>query len=146
VQQFLGHSRITTTERYMHAKARPEDLERVKTQLIAEAIYAQDNQATLARWYGGALATGLSIADIGAVELNDAFTTQSRACMRRLGLDPEIVNNDGGVIALGHPLGSCGSRIAITLLGPMEREGATRGLATMCAGVGRGTAMLIEAI
>jgi len=90
--------------------------------------------------------TGLSIADIGAVELNDAFATQSRACMRRLGLDPEIVNNDGGVIALGHPLGSCGSRIAITLLGPMEREGATRGLATMCAGVGRGTAMLIEAI
>jgi acetyl-CoA C-acetyltransferase len=90
--------------------------------------------------------TGLSIADIGAVELNEAFATQSLACMRRLGLDPEIVNNDGGAIALGHPLGSSGSRIAITLLGRMEREGATRGLATMCVGVGQGTAMLIEAM
>jgi 3-oxoadipyl-CoA thiolase len=90
--------------------------------------------------------TGLSIADIGAVELNEAFATQSLACMRRLGLDPEIVNNDGGAIALGHPLGSSGSRIAITLLGRMEREGATVGLATMCVGVGQGTAMLIEAV
>ena len=90
--------------------------------------------------------TGLSIADIGAVELNEAFATQSLACMRRLGLDPEIVNNDGGAIALGHPLGSSGSRIAITLLGRMEREGARRGLATMCVGVGQGTAMIIEAM
>lgn len=90
--------------------------------------------------------TGLSIADIGAVELNEAFATQSLACMRRLGLDPEIVNKDGGAIALGHPLGSSGSRIAITLLGRMEREGAKRGLATMCVGVGQGTAMLIEAM
>ena len=90
--------------------------------------------------------TGLSIADIGAVELNEAFATQSLACMRRLGLDPQIVNRDGGAIALGHPLGSSGSRIAITLLGRMEREGAKRGLATMCVGVGQGTAMLIEAM
>jgi len=90
--------------------------------------------------------TGLSIADIGAVELNEAFATQSLACMRRLGLDPEIVNKDGGAIALGHPLGSSGSRIAITLLGRMEREGAKRGLATMCVGVGQGTAMIIEAV
>jgi acetyl-CoA C-acetyltransferase len=90
--------------------------------------------------------TGLSIAEIGAVELNEAFATQSLACMRRLGLDPELVNNDGGAIALGHPLGSSGSRIAITLLGRMEREGAKRGLATMCVGVGQGTAMLIEAL
>jgi len=90
--------------------------------------------------------TGLSIADIGAVELNEAFATQSLACMRRLGLDPEIVNKDGGAIALGHPLGSSGSRIAITLLGRMEREGAKRGLATMCVGVGQGTAMIIEAM
>jgi 3-oxoadipyl-CoA thiolase len=90
--------------------------------------------------------TGLSIADIGAVELNEAFATQSLACIRRLGLDPEIVNIDGGAIALGHPLGSSGSRIAITLLGRMEREGAKRGLATMCVGVGQGTALLIEAM
>ena len=68
--------------------------------------------------------TGLSVGDLGAVELNEAFATQSLASMRRLGLDPDIVNNDGGAIALGHPLGSSGSRIAITLLGRMEREDA----------------------
>ncbi|WDF32846.1 acetyl-CoA C-acyltransferase [Arthrobacter agilis] len=94
--------------------------------------------------------TGLSIADLGAVELNEAFATQSLACIRRLGLDEELVNRDGGAIALGHPLGSSGSRIAVTLLGRMERElaGASRriGLATMCVGVGQGTAMLVEGI
>ncbi|MBT1001275.1 acetyl-CoA C-acyltransferase [Paenarthrobacter sp. DKR-5] len=90
--------------------------------------------------------TGLSLDSIGAVELNEAFATQSLACIRRLGLDPEIVNADGGAIALGHPLGSSGARIAITLLGRMEREDARRGLATMCVGVGQGTAMLLERV
>jgi acetyl-CoA acetyltransferase family protein len=90
--------------------------------------------------------TGVDLSSVGAVELNEAFATQSLACIRRLGLDPEIVNRDGGAIALGHPLGSSGSRIAITLLGRMEREGATTGLATMCVGVGQGTAMLVEAL
>ena len=90
--------------------------------------------------------TGLSVGDLGAVELNEAFATQSLASMRRLGLDPEIVNRDGGAISLGHPLGSSGSRIAITLLGRMEREDARIGLATMCIGVGQGTAMLLERV
>ncbi|MDQ1624488.1 MAG: hypothetical protein QOH19_2906 [Actinomycetota bacterium] len=90
--------------------------------------------------------TGLSVGDLGAVELNEAFATQSLASMRRLGLDPEIVNRDGGAISLGHPLGSSGSRIAITLLGRMEREDAAIGLATMCIGVGQGTAMLLERV
>ena len=90
--------------------------------------------------------TGLSVGDLGAVELNEAFATQSLASMRRLGLDPEIVNRDGGAISLGHPLGSSGSRIAITLLGRMERENARIGLATMCIGVGQGTAMLLERV
>ena len=90
--------------------------------------------------------TGLSVGDLGAVELNEAFATQSLASMRRLGLDPEIVNRDGGAISLGHPLGSSGSRIAITLLGRMEREDAALGLATMCIGVGQGTAMLLERV
>lgn len=90
--------------------------------------------------------TGLSIADIGAVELNEAFATQSLASIRRLGLDPAIVNRDGGAIALGHPLGSSGCRIVVTLLGRMEREGVERGLATMCVGVGQGTAMLLERV
>jgi len=89
---------------------------------------------------------GLTVADLGAVELNEAFATQSLASMRRLGLDPDIVNADGGAIALGHPLGSSGSRILITLLGRMEREGARYGLATMCVGVGQGTAMIVERV
>lgn len=88
--------------------------------------------------------TGWELASVGAVELNEAFATQSLACVRRLGLDPETVNRDGGAIALGHPLGSSGSRIAITLMGRMEREGAERGLATMCVGVGQGAALLLE--
>ncbi len=90
--------------------------------------------------------SGLSVGDLSAVELNEAFATQSLASIRRLGLDPDIVNRDGGAIALGHPLGSSGSRIAITLLGRMEREDAKIGLATMCVGVGQGTAMLLEKI
>ena len=88
----------------------------------------------------------LDIADIGAVELNEAFATQSLASMRRLGLDPEIVNRDGGAIALGHPLGSSGSRLVVTLLGRLEREGVERGLATMCVGVGQGAAMIVERV
>lgn len=90
--------------------------------------------------------TGLTIADLGAVELNEAFATQSLACIRRLGLDEELVNRDGGAIALGHPLGSSGSRLAITLMGRLEREDARIGLATMCVGVGQGTAMLLERV
>jgi acetyl-CoA acetyltransferase len=88
------------------------------------------------------LATG----DFGAVELNEAFATQSLAVIRRLGLDETIVNADGGAIALGHPLGASGTRILITLLGRMSREGARRGLATMCVGVGQGVALAVEAV
>jgi 3-oxoadipyl-CoA thiolase len=89
---------------------------------------------------------GLSVADLETVELNEAFASQSLASMRRLGIDPAIVNSDGGAIALGHPLGSSGSRIVITLLGRMARAGTTRGLATMCIGVGQGQALIVERI
>jgi acetyl-CoA C-acetyltransferase len=89
---------------------------------------------------------GWSIDDLGAVELNEAFATQSLAVLRDLKLDQSIVNNDGGAIALGHPLGSSGSRLVVTLLGRMEREGAQRGLATMCVGVGQGTSMIVERV
>ncbi|PCC30209.1 beta-ketoadipyl CoA thiolase [Glutamicibacter sp. BW80] len=93
---------------------------------------------------------GLNISDLGAMEINEAFASQSLASMRELGVDPGIVNRDGGAIALGHPLGSSGSRIAITLLGRMERElsGAGRklGVATMCVGVGQGAALLVEGV
>jgi 3-oxoadipyl-CoA thiolase len=87
---------------------------------------------------------GLSVDDIETVELNEAFATQSLASIRRLGLDPSIVNSDGGAIALGHPLGSSGNRVVVTLLGRMERAGTTRGLATMCIGVGQGQALIVE--
>ncbi|PIE27648.1 MAG: acetyl-CoA C-acyltransferase [Micrococcales bacterium] len=89
---------------------------------------------------------GWQLSDLGAIELNEAFATQALACIQRLGLDQGVINNDGGAIALGHPLGSSGSRITITLLGRMEREGADRGLATMCVGVGQGTALLLERV
>lgn len=89
---------------------------------------------------------GWSLDDVGAIELNEAFAVQALACIRRLGMNEEIVNRDGGAIALGHPLGSSGARIAVTLLGRMEREGAARGLATMCVGLGQGTAMLLERV
>ncbi|MEV6101246.1 thiolase family protein [Nocardia sp. NPDC051981] len=88
---------------------------------------------------------GWGIGDLGAVELNEAFAAQALGVMRQLKLDEEIVNADGGAIALGHPLGSSGARILLTLLGRMEREGARRGLATLCVGVGQGVAMLVEA-
>ncbi|SDM44155.1 acetyl-CoA C-acetyltransferase [Cryobacterium flavum] len=90
--------------------------------------------------------SGLSLADLGAIELNEAFATQSIACIRRLGLDEEIVNRDGGAIALGHPLGSSGARLVVTLLARMERENAQHGLATMCVGVGQGSALILERV
>ncbi|WP_425864801.1 acetyl-CoA C-acyltransferase [Arthrobacter sp. TWP1-1] len=93
---------------------------------------------------------GLAVGDLGAVELNEAFASQSLAVMRELKLDAGMVNADGGAIALGHPLGSSGSRLVVTLLGRMERELATGGrklgLATMCVGVGQGTALLLKGV
>ncbi|MGR2752725.1 thiolase family protein [Agromyces arachidis] len=89
---------------------------------------------------------GLSVGDLGSIELNEAFATQSLASMRRLELDPERVNADGGAIALGHPLGSSGARLVVTLLGRMEREGSRYGLATMCVGVGQGSALIVEGV
>ena len=89
---------------------------------------------------------GWSMVDVDAVELNEAFAVQVLACIRRLGVEEEVVNADGGAIALGHPLGCSGARLTVTLLGRMEREGARRGLATMCVGVGQGAAMLVERV
>jgi acetyl-CoA C-acetyltransferase len=90
--------------------------------------------------------TGVRVDQLGAVELNEAFATQAVASMRLIGLDEEIVNADGGAIALGHPLGASGTRLLVTLLGRMERNGAKHGLATMCVGVGQGAALLVEAV
>ena len=90
---------------------------------------------------------GIDVGRLSAVELNEAFASQSLASMRELGLDPDTVNNDGGAIALGHPLGSSGSRIVVTLLGRLEREAPGGvGLAAMCVGVGQGAALLVEGL
>ncbi|MCI9887254.1 thiolase family protein [Micrococcales bacterium 31B] len=89
---------------------------------------------------------GWAIGDLDAVELNEAFAAQAIGCIRGMGVDPAIVNTSGGAIALGHPLGCSGARIVLTLLGRLERDGGTKGLATMCVGVGQGTAMLIERV
>lgn len=89
---------------------------------------------------------GWTADDVEVAEINEAFATQSIGSIRRLGLNPEIVNTWGGAIALGHPLGSSGSRILITLLSRLEAENKTRGLATMCIGVGQGAAMLVERV
>jgi 3-oxoadipyl-CoA thiolase len=90
--------------------------------------------------------TGLTVDDLDAVELNEAFAVQSLAVMRRLKLDEDKVNADGGAIALGHPLGCSGARLVVTLLGRLVREQARRGLATLCVGVGQGVAMIVERV
>ncbi|WP_028849145.1 thiolase family protein [Thermocrispum municipale] len=87
---------------------------------------------------------GLTTDDLDAIELNEAFAAQSLAVIRRLKLDQDKVNADGGAIALGHPLGCSGARLVVTLLGRLEREDARRGLATLCVGVGQGVSLLIE--
>ncbi len=88
---------------------------------------------------------GLNMDDIDLVELNEAFASQSIACIRELDLSPDIVNVNGGAIAIGHPLGCSGTRISATLLHEMQRrENVKYGLATMCIGVGQGAAIIFE--
>ena len=87
---------------------------------------------------------GLGVGDLDLVELNEAFASQVLACLRELGLDPERVNVNGGAIAIGHPLGSSGARMVVTLLHELERRGGRYGLATMCIGVGQGMALVLE--
>lgn len=90
----------------------------------------------------------MSIGDFGAIELNEAFASQALACLRELGLpdDADHVNPNGGAIALGHPLGMTGTRLAGTVAREMERRNERYGLATMCIGVGQGIAMALERI
>jgi acetyl-CoA C-acetyltransferase/3-oxo-5,6-didehydrosuberyl-CoA/3-oxoadipyl-CoA thiolase len=89
---------------------------------------------------------GLTIDDLDLIELNEAFASQSIACIRDLELDPAKVNIYGGAIALGHALGSSGSRIVTTLVHALKRTGGRYGLATMCIGVGQGIAMIVESV
>lgn len=87
---------------------------------------------------------GLLAKDIGLVELNEAFASQSIVCTRELGFDPETVNVNGGAIAIGHPLGCSGVRISATLIHEMQKRNVKYGLATMCIGVGQGAAVIYE--
>jgi len=90
----------------------------------------------------------LKIGDFDAIELNEAFASQALACLRQLGLsdDAEHVNPNGGAIALGHPLGMSGARLALTATHHMLKSGGRRALATMCVGVGQGVSLAIERI
>lgn len=89
---------------------------------------------------------GLTVSDLGLVELNEAFASQSIACIKEIGLNIEKVNVNGGAIALGHPLGCSGVRISATLLHEMKRSNIQYGLATMCVGVGQGVSVIYEKI
>jgi 3-oxoadipyl-CoA thiolase len=89
---------------------------------------------------------GLKISDIGLIELNEAFASQSIACLRDLNLDPSIVNVNGGAIAIGHPLGCSGVRISATLIHEMQKRKVKYGIATMCVGVGQGAAIVYETV
>ncbi len=89
---------------------------------------------------------GLTLADIGLIELNEAFAAQALACIRMLKLDESKVNVRGGAIAIGHPLGASGARIACTLLHAMQDRDVQFGLATMCIGIGQGIAVVFERV
>jgi acetyl-CoA acyltransferase len=133
--------------------------------LVSEEALASLGLEPLGRYVGGASAgvhpdvmgigpvpatrkvldrVGWKVGDIDTAELNEAFAAQALAVVDGLGIDEERVNPDGGAIAIGHPLGCSGARILTTLLHRMRRTGAGRGLATMCVGVGQGTAVLVK--
>jgi len=133
--------------------------------LVSEEALGELGLEPLGRWVGGASAgvhpdvmgigpvpatrrvldrRGWKLDDIETAELNEAFAAQALAVVDELGLDEQRVNPSGGAIAIGHPLGCSGARIITTLLHRMRRTGARRGLATMCVGVGQGTAVLVE--
>jgi acetyl-CoA acyltransferase len=87
---------------------------------------------------------GLTLDDLGMIELNEAFAAQSLAVIRKLGLNEDIVNVNGGAIALGHPLGCSGAKLTATLLHEMQRRGIRYGMVTMCIGGGMGAAGVFE--
>ena len=89
---------------------------------------------------------GLSLKDIGLIELNEAFAAQALACIRMLEMDEDKVNVRGGAIAIGHPLGASGARIATTLINTMIDRDVQFGLATMCIGIGQGIAVIFERV
>ena len=89
---------------------------------------------------------GLDVDDLDLVELNEAFAAQAVACRNELHIDPEVVNVNGGAIALGHPLGGSGARILTTLVHELSRREGGYGLATMCIGTGQGISLVVERV
>jgi acetyl-CoA acetyltransferase len=90
---------------------------------------------------------GIGWSDLAAVELNEAYAAQSLACLAEWpGLDPSIVNRNGGAIAIGHPLGASGARILASLAWQLHRRGRGYGLAAICIGVGQGLAVVLEGV
>jgi acetyl-CoA C-acetyltransferase len=87
---------------------------------------------------------GMTLGDLDAIELNEAFAAQSLAVIRELSLDPMKVNLHGGAVALGHPIGASGARILTTLLYVLQARGGGRGAASLCVGGGMGIAMVVE--
>ena len=87
---------------------------------------------------------GLKLEDIEQIELNEAFASQSLAVIRKLGLNPDIVNVNGGAIALGHPLGCTGGKLTVQLINEMKRRNQKYGMVTMCVGAGQGAAGIFE--
>jgi acetyl-CoA acyltransferase len=86
----------------------------------------------------------LELKDIDLIELNEAFACQALAVMRELGMDEEIVNVNGGAVALGHPLGASGAKLTVQILGEMRRRSSRYGMVTMCVGGGQGAALILE--
>ena len=89
---------------------------------------------------------GLQLSDIGLIELNEAFAVQALAVIREAGLNPEIVNVNGGAVALGHPLGCTGAKLTATILREMKRRKVRYGMVTMCVGMGQGAAGIFERV
>lgn len=135
-------SLVVSEEFATKAKLRP--LARVVSMAIAGVDPAYMGVGPIPATQKALKRAGLSIKDIGLVELNEAFASQALACIRDLDLNPEIVNVNGGSIAIGHPLGCSGVRISATLIHEMQRRNVRYGLATMCIGVGQGAAIIYE--
>jgi acetyl-CoA acyltransferase len=89
---------------------------------------------------------GLTLSDVGLIELNEAFASQALAVIRELGIDPERVNVNGGAIALGHPLGCTGAKLTASILAEMARRKIRYGMVTMCVGGGMGAAAIFESL
>lgn len=136
---------LVVDEESLHAVA-PE----LAFRIVGHCSYAADHQRIFTAPVGAVNKllsnANLNIADVDSFEINEAFASQTLACVRQLGIDQERVNAHGGAIALGHPLGCSGTRVLVTLMHRLGHTGGRRGMATLCLGGGEAVAMLIERV